>query len=246
MDPLLSLRRILLQFSVVFALATPLAVHAAEGNALHLHLDDGFLGHPVTLDLPDGHARVSWATGGLMKSGDLDLSLVDGVLTVSPSTPDMFAPGAIAVSMQATSTTDMYSQTTIQTQDVSGGWHALASTQAKGFVSARSAAGVFKVAVVQTWMKAGTASWYKYKHCNCAASPDFPKGTKLLVRRADDPTKSVVITVNDYGPDRRLFPNRVIDLDKVAFAAIGNPRGGVMQVTVEPYVPPTKKAATSS
>jgi len=79
----------------------------------------------------------------------------------------------------------------------------------------------------------GEASWYAYKGCDCAASPDYPKGTFLVVSRADDPTRSVTVKVNDWGPDRSVFPNRIIDLDKVAFEKIGNPRGGVMQVIVK-------------
>ncbi|MEK7097483.1 MAG: hypothetical protein AAB906_01395, partial [Patescibacteria group bacterium] len=32
----------------------------------------------------------------------------------------------------------------------------------------------------------GKASWYKYKSGNYAASPDFPKGTKLRVTNLDN------------------------------------------------------------
>lgn len=78
----------------------------------------------------------------------------------------------------------------------------------------------------------GMASWYAYKGCDCAASPDYPKGTFLVVTRADDPTRSVTVRVNDWGPDRAVHPERVIDLDKVAFQKIANPRGGVVEVVV--------------
>jgi len=79
----------------------------------------------------------------------------------------------------------------------------------------------------------GVASWYDYKDCDCAASPDYPKGTFLVVSRADDPTRSVTVVVNDWGPDRSVHPERIIDLDKVAFEKIGNPRGGVLDVVVK-------------
>lgn len=88
-------------------------------------------------------------------------------------------------------------------------------------------------------MELGQASWYKYKNCDCAASPDYPKGTKLRVKNIDN-GKEVVVTVNDYGPDRSLFPNRVIDLDKVAFKKLGALSRGVLKnilVTLEKEVP---------
>ena len=78
----------------------------------------------------------------------------------------------------------------------------------------------------------GDASWYAYKDCDCAASPDYPKGTYLVVTRTDDPTRSVTVRVNDYGPDRSVFPNRVIDLDKVAFKKIASLGAGVISVRV--------------
>jgi len=84
-------------------------------------------------------------------------------------------------------------------------------------------------------MELGQASWYKYKNCDCAASPDYPKGTKLRVKNIDN-GKEIVVTVNDYGPDRSLFPNRVIDLDKVAFKKLGALSRGVLKnilVTLE-------------
>jgi hypothetical protein len=81
----------------------------------------------------------------------------------------------------------------------------------------------------------GTASWYKYKGCDCAASPDYPKGTKLLVTNLDN-NQSVVVKVNDYGPDRSIFPDRIIDLDKVAFAKLGKLSRGVLKnIKVEKY-----------
>ncbi len=83
-------------------------------------------------------------------------------------------------------------------------------------------------------METGTASWYKWKNCDCAASPDYPKGTQLKVTNLDN-GKSVVVTVNDYGPERDKFPNRVIDLDKIAFEKIANPALGLCTVRVEPY-----------
>lgn len=96
--------------------------------------------------------------------------------------------------------------------------------------------GFAKIAVMAgpKFMSEGQASWYKYKNCDCAASPDYAKGTMLKVTRLDDPTRSVVVRVNDWGPERDKHPDRVIDLDYVAFQKIGNPRGGLVGVRVEP------------
>ncbi len=79
----------------------------------------------------------------------------------------------------------------------------------------------------------GQASWYAYKHGLFAASPDYPKGSRLRVHNLDN-GKFVDVVVNDYGPDRALHPTRPIDLDKVAFARIANLSDGVVDVLVEP------------
>ena len=79
----------------------------------------------------------------------------------------------------------------------------------------------------------GKASWYKYKGGLFAASPDFPQGSKLRVTNLDN-GKSVEVQINDWGPDRAKHPDRAIDLDKVAFAAIADPADGLINVMVSP------------
>jgi rare lipoprotein A (peptidoglycan hydrolase) len=81
-------------------------------------------------------------------------------------------------------------------------------------------------------MTEGTASWYKYKGCDCAASPDYPKGTKLKVTNLDN-NKEVIVKVNDWGPERSIHPDRVIDLDIVAFKKIAKKSQGLCRVKVE-------------
>jgi len=80
----------------------------------------------------------------------------------------------------------------------------------------------------EDFAKVGHASWYAYKNCNCAASPDYPKGSLVRVTNLDN-EKVVDVIINDYGPDRSIFPQRVIDLDEVAFRQIGNTRDGVLK-----------------
>ncbi len=85
-------------------------------------------------------------------------------------------------------------------------------------------------------MEKGKASWYAYKGGMFAASPDYPKGTKLKVTNLAN-GKSVIVEINDYGPDRSIHPDRVIDLDKVAFARIASLRLGLAEVVVDPLYP---------
>ncbi len=85
----------------------------------------------------------------------------------------------------------------------------------------------------------GPASWYvSGYHCNCAASNTHMRGTKLKVTNITYGSKkngaSTVVRVNDYGPELAVHPDRFIDLDKVAYAAIANSTGsGIMTVRVE-------------
>ena len=88
----------------------------------------------------------------------------------------------------------------------------------------------------------GTASWYKYKNGLFTASPDFAKGTVLRVYNLAN-GKYVDVTVNDWGPERAKYPDRAVDLDKVAFAKIASTSNGLISVQVEPLkiVVPTIK-----
>ncbi|MBU0879723.1 MAG: RlpA-like double-psi beta-barrel domain-containing protein [Patescibacteria group bacterium] len=85
----------------------------------------------------------------------------------------------------------------------------------------------------------GKASWYKNKDGLFAASPDFPKKSKLRVYNTDN-NKYVDVVINDSGPDRRIHSDRVVDLDKVAFKKIATIGAGVVNVRVEPlYIAPS-------
>jgi serine-type D-Ala-D-Ala endopeptidase (penicillin-binding protein 7) len=85
---------------------------------------------------------------------------------------------------------------------------------------------------------AGKASWYSYKKGDFSASTDFTKGSVLRVYNTAN-NKYVDVTINDYGPERDKFPDRILDLDKVAFNKIANKGDGVISVRVQPlYVAP--------
>jgi len=79
----------------------------------------------------------------------------------------------------------------------------------------------------------GQASWYKYRGGLFAASPDFPKNSKLRVYNTAN-NKFVDVTINDFGPERKLHPDRVIDLDKVAFRKLAPIGAGIINVRVQP------------
>lgn len=84
----------------------------------------------------------------------------------------------------------------------------------------------------------GKASWYdqsRYKSFQnkggmFAAHRTYPKGTKLKVTRLKT-GQSIIITVNDWGPEERT--GRIIDLDKQAFQAIATTGAGEVYVQVE-------------
>lgn len=106
---------------------------------------------------------------------------------------------------------------------------------------------------ISTPAAAETASWYSYESClkegssgrytasgelfdhealTCA-SWQYPFGTRLKVTNLQN-GKSVMVTVNDRGPAKRLLKKgRVLDLSKGAFAKIAKLKSGVVQIKVE-------------
>lgn len=96
---------------------------------------------------------------------------------------------------------------------------------------------VTQIEVHGTYMKLGKANsgqgtWYAYKGGMFAASTTIPKGAYAKVTNTAN-GKSVVVQINDYGPQGK---GRVIDLDKVAFAKIASIGAGVIGVKVEPVL----------
>ncbi len=93
---------------------------------------------------------------------------------------------------------------------------------------------------------AGMASWYGYEHFGDAmangkpfdpeamtcACWDWPLGTELRVEsRATG--KSIVVTITDRGPARRLREQgRIVDLSRGAFAKLADTRDGLTAVIV--------------
>lgn len=78
----------------------------------------------------------------------------------------------------------------------------------------------------------GQASWYAHKPGNFAASPDFSKGTWLRVTNQAN-KRFIDVEVNDFGPDRKIHPERVVDLEKNAFMQIAELGDGVVKVAIQ-------------
>lgn len=235
--------------AVAILLSAPLGVKAAETDQpVTLTLDSGFVERAVSLELFGGRLTVRWNNGTLVKPTVLRVS--PGVATTG--TRQVLAGDAWRVEFADQAAINHAGKIGITVRahrpPTSGERAALnAATSSAALVTTNAVFGgktitgtvaaAASFTITPAWedgiMRQGVASWYAYKKCLCAASPDVPKGTRLLVSREDDPSRSVVVTVNDWGPERDKHPDRVIDLDKVAFMRIGNPRGGLMRVRVE-------------
>ena len=91
-----------------------------------------------------------------------------------------------------------------------------------------------EIVVQGTYMELGKANrgqgtWYAFKGGLFAASTSLPRGAYAKVTNLAN-NKTVVVQINDYGPQGK---GRIIDLDKVAFAKIASIGAGVIGVKVE-------------
>ena len=236
--------RILIGLFVFASLGGAQAVLAADtdvSQSVTLHIDEGFIGRPVTLDMFDGRVRLAWDSGDVLAPGDVTLTLsTSSEVSLVWSSSYLLGSRGVLLGMkeESSSTIGAWNVSTLDMRVPFGAWTRPAVVRQSGFVLTRVGAEArVRSAIVPIGMREGTATWYRYKKCRCAASPDFPKGTRLLVRRQDDPSKYTVLRVNDYGPDRSLFPTRAVDIDSKAFPDVGKISEGVIRVTVTPLDP---------
>ncbi len=160
-----------------------------------------------------------------------------------------FRPGRYFISIKS-SGSDAYKQIYFFDKNHPGGWRTLPTNEnfGKGIISTYLTAPFARLAVFENpkMVVKGKASWYRHKNGLFAASPDFPMGTRLRVINLDN-KKSVDITVNDYGPNRTVHPDRVVDLDAAAFARLAPLGAGTIRVAVEKIpegAAPAKTTAT--
>lgn len=160
---------------------------------------------------------------------------VAGVYQIDLGLREVDSP--VSVNFQFSSTLK-FPKFAMQFDEVKGSWKEISSTTdlVGKVISFKLSKASQIVTVLDTdTMIYGKSSWYRYKKCNCAASPDYPKGTQLLVTNLNK-NQAIVVKVNDWGPERDLFPDRVIDLDLVAFEKLGKKGMGVLtNIMVLPY-----------
>lgn len=151
----------------------------------------------------------------------------------NPSTYDPAYPMTVKINYDKTNN---YFKQIFSIDPISGVWTPLLTkdTPNKKYVTATLTAtsGKLIVLVNSDILSVGTASWYNYKKGLFAASPDFKKGSIVRVTNLAN-NKFVDVTINDFGPDRVKHPNRVVDLDKVAFQKISSLGAGVINIKVE-------------
>jgi rare lipoprotein A len=79
-----------------------------------------------------------------------------------------------------------------------------------------------------------TASGERYnENALTCASRTYAFGQRLIITNVDN-GRSVIVRVNDRGPNKKLYKKgRVIDLSKGAFAQIANLQQGIINITVK-------------
>lgn len=216
----------------------------------NLFIDQSFLGRAVNFDLPESGIKVSFAAGDVKKPGVLNI--ISEPVSATQTNLGLLVAGAQHQLIWTSNYADVPATALVEIHAADCGVKNMRQCMVletfqgiqrvvkpekvfRGLAIARVKMGsTVRLIDVKGWMDNGHASWYAYKGCNCAASPDFPKGSYVKVTNLKDPAKSVVVRINDYGPDRKIFPERVIDLDKVAFRKLASLGSGVIDVKVEP------------
>jgi D-alanyl-D-alanine endopeptidase (penicillin-binding protein 7) len=219
-----------------------------ETQTLNLAVGDFTL--PQSLGFFDNHLTVAVPPNFISGASQLTVKkLAQGAAMpwsldrISPIYEITFSPTfgfdnkqALTISVSYDQDNDYFKQVYYFDQEA-GGWKALPTTD---FPQDKLVKAALNKTAVQLAVFAkpgvltqGQASWYKYKGGLFAASPDFPQGSKLRVTNTDN-GKAVEVTVNDWGPDRSKYPNRAVDLDKVAFSAIADPADGLINVAISP------------
>lgn len=206
-------------------LSKDLSLNAFEGK-INIGIPAGQLVAPTTVALTAINESVA-GPAGLRLTGSL--YQIDIPATAMKS-------GRYFVSI-ASSGSDAYKEIYFFDKNYQGGtWRPLPTNEnfGKGVISTYVTLPFARLAVFENpkVLVKGAASWYRYKNGLFAASPDFPAGTRLRVINLDN-KKSVDVVVNDHGPDRSKHPERVVDLDAVAFARLAPLGQGTMRVAVE-------------
>ena len=212
---------------------------AIKGYTMNLFQESFLFG--ITPNLLTGGGRFEFKEVQLLENHGMDLpngySLASKILEFDIKSKDKYDPARPFWLQVKYLEGSLYDKSIFYFDQGKGEWIMIPSKTnvETGYIRAAFHLPCAKLAVLQNdgIMHMGVASWYAYKDCDCAASPDYPKGTKLRVTNLEN-GKEVIVVVNDFGPERDIFPERVIDLDVVAFEKIANKRMGLCEVKVEP------------
>ncbi len=265
---------ILMSMSVLICLGLVKPLYAAtnffgSSTFTQLYLDRGFLNRPVDLDLPAINLNIAFTQNDIPDPGVLTIiteasnnkasnkgnEIIGDTVrlhwqTNAPNKPDSAMFTIYTESCAGLENLECAFEQTVQGKTELVKAKEISSEKVSARVKLNSSINLVYIPKTEPesqdpgYMTEGVASWYAYKGCNCAASPDFPKGSYVKVTRTNEPSKSVVVRINDYGPERDIFPDRVIDLDKVAFMRIAPLGAGLTHVKVEPVDDPPTPAPT--
>ncbi len=186
---------------------------------------------------PNFTENVNIATSSPATSTPWEWDALTPVFSYSFDNPSIYDPAfPMTVKINYGKTNNYFKQIFL-VDSISGVWVPLLTKDnpEKNYVTATitSTSGKIIVLAKHDILTVGTASWYAYKGGLYAASPDFKKGSILRVTNLDN-GKYVDVTINDYGPERDKHPDRVIDLDKVAFQKIASLGAGLVKIKVDP------------
>jgi len=159
------------------------------------------------------------------------------IYTYSFNNADKYDPSnPMSIKMSYAKTNNNFKQIFIL-DEISGIWQPLLTKDVpeKKYATATTTSTTGKLIILSNpdILTVGTASWYKYKNGLFAASPDFPKGSVLRVTNLAN-GKFVDVIINDFGPERSKHPDRVVDLDKLAFQKIASTNDGVIKIKIDP------------
>ncbi len=223
----------------LFLFIVPLAGRAENAGALQIKYDISAFTAPVTLDISadPNVSGLPWEKEALTPAYDYAFTTAGFYDPSRPLTVRIYYPEK-----------NGYFKQIYAYDPVGGKWWPLKTEDSPNerYVSATTVSTSGRLIVLSNpdLMTVGQASWYKFKNGLFTASPDFAKGSVLRVYNLAN-NKYVDVTVNDWGPDRGKHPDRVVDLDKVAFSRIASTADGLISVRVEPLkivIPEAKKA----
>ncbi len=229
----------LLVFSLIF-LSFPVLTRAADVSSLEIKYEVAAFTAPASLEISESAEAVNIPWEWQKLSSAYEYSFVTAGLY------DPSRPLTLKINYQPKNN---YLKQIFSYDSLSKTWRPLLTSDnpKEKYVTATTDATSGRIIVLYNpdTLSVGTASWYKYKGGLFTASPDFAKGTVLRVYNLNN-GKYVDVTVNDWGPERDKHPDRVVDLDYVAFSKIASPGAGLIPVKIETLkiVLPAVKQAT--